>query len=981
MALAVTSPLSALNPDTPISGYWHRAWGPAEGMPRGEVTALAQTRDRYLWIGTDDGLIRFDGKRFESFNKRNTPAIRSNEVRALCAAPDGALWVGMQDGIVRFQGAERTRVETASGEAYVVTQSLLCQRDGSVLAGTSEGGLFYVETGKSVPLPGWGFGTTETISALALDEGGAVWVGTRRAGLLRCAARACEPMISPLLPSTAQIMALAVSTDGRVWIAALGSPLLVAEGLEINPGLASNELIGGQITNLASAADGALWVGTNDASLSRVVNGSIERFEPGPEHALTNARRLLISDDGSLWIGTTSAGLHLLTDAIARSYPISNDPGVTLTWAIMEDSTGQFWIGSNSGGAIRTNWNSVRTVYTLEDPLLGNSVNTVAETPDGRIWLGTLAGVYEMRPGSSPRPDTRRGAPSNYLMNLFVDSMGRMWVGGTDAGARFLDADGWHVLGEPEGFTGHYAWRYAEDSSGSIWITTPRRGLFRYRDGQFSSVTDNGKTIRAIAIYADNQNRIWIAVQDAGLQIIVDERVHAFGAQSGLPTDQLFSIIGDDLGALWIGTNRGMFRLELQQLESVLAGTLDQATPMLFNSDDGMRSDESNRDSGPLSWKSRDGNLWFATTDGVVRIDPRNISRDQSPPPPMIVSVVVDGERIDHEAQNHLATRTRRIDVGFAAVNFSSPDRVHYRYRLDGLDREWVNVRTRDHAELTGLKPGAYRFDVETSINGGPWSPQPASFAFSIAIPFHESPLFLSLVAGLILIFGVIFHHFRVTALSRRTALLQERNEMARELHDTLAQSVSGTLVRLELAARMVPENCEPLREHLLTSYGVAKEGLDEVRRVVHRLRSEESENPPLHKVLETRIARQLRSTGIKLNFRTSAGAIALGPVMTHQICRIMEEAVSNAILHARTRKIDVSLEIAAGRLELSVLDYGGDVDLAALSTRKHAGIRGMRERAEEIGAVLDLERRTGAGLCVTLRVPVPDVAAPRVPG
>jgi signal transduction histidine kinase len=401
-------------------------------------------------------------------------------------------------------------------------------------------------------------------------------------------------------------------------------------------------------------------------------------------------------------------------------------------------------------------------------------------------------------------------------------------------------------------------------------------------------------------------------------------------------------------------------------LDQVLVqpGFVAQATH--FGASDGMRSENCNGTVQPAAWKRRDGSLWFATTRGVVRIDPSRLGQQPSSPRVLIESVRVDGRTIDRSHPGILDAATRRVDVAFTALGLHTPERAAFRYKLEGLDADWQDATGKRELEFTGLRAGKYRLVVGLAARDGEWLPAQVEYVFAVAAPFTETPRFyLLLVAGVALC-GFAWHRYRLALLNARTARLQERAHIARELHDTIAQGFSGILVRLEVAARMTPEPDAATRERLAGVQAIARESMQSLRAAVAVMQPEGRIGANLDRVLREQIERQLQDTDLVWTFVCEGAPRDFGPVASHHLCRITQEAISNVLMHAAAANVDIRLSYSAEGLCLTIADDGRGLrePVARTLASGGSGIIGMRARMEEIGGLFEI-LDGGKGGCI----------------
>ena len=960
-----------LDPERSSGDFARRAWQTDSGLPQNTVHAVAQTQDGYVWVATEEGLARFDGFGFQIFDRLNTPALKSNDIRALLVADKpGDLWVCTAAGVARLSGGEWRTFTTADGLASDDVAAAYEDRGGAVWFATSAGLSRYVGdkftnfTAKD-GLEGGG------VLALAEDSEGNLWVGTGE-GLSRFREGAFTT------ETTGEGSARAVGTiargdDGRLWFGTPNGLSCLHEG-RLQTFTTRDGLPNDRITALRAERGGGLWVGTA-AGLARLRGGRFETFKGEEGDGLSGGIILALFEDaeGSVWVGTESEGLTQLKDRKFTTYTTREGLASDLVKSIYEDREGRLWVGTYGGGLSLLKDGTVRT-YTTEQGLASNIVLSLAGGADGALWVGTPDGLSRLRDGEFKTYTSAEGLPHDFVRSIYADRAGALWVG-TRGGLARLVGEEFETYTTGEGLPDDFVGTIYEDARGVLWVGT-LGGLSRFEDGRFQTYTtrEGLSDNVVISIHGDAEGRLWIGTNGGGLNLFKNGRFTPFTTRDGLPNDTVYRVLEDGRGRLWMSCNKGVFRLDKSELEDFAAGRTRRLNPVVYGTADGMRTRECSGGGHPSAWRGSDGRLWFSTIKGVATVDPERLSLNSQPPPAVVEQVRVDGEAVAALPDLRLPPGKSRFDFHYAGLSFVAPEKVRYRYKLEGFDSDWVDGGDRRVAYYTNLGPGEYRFLVVACNNDGVWSSAPAAFRFRLEPHFYRTYWFYALVlvgAGLVAwqLYALRLRQVR----ARYGAVLAERNRIAREIHDNLAQEILGISVQLEIVARTMASAPDAARKHLDRARALVRSSVAEARRYVWDLRSQSLDERDLPAALAEMTRRLTAESGVQTQFSVGGTFRPLAPQVENNLLRIGQEAVNNAVRHARARVITVSLEFGAREVRLEVKDDGRGFDSGNYNggAGGHFGLVGMRERAEQMGGTASVASAPGRGTAVTVSVPI----------
>ena len=817
--------------DKPLTAYFRETWTTRQGLPHNQVNAIAQTPDGYLWFGTWEGLARYNGLEFHVFDRGNTPALKDNGVRSVRASEDGALVIGtsrggvtvkrgdswrtwmVKDGLAQEEvmdalldrkgrlwvATENSGIDMVDGSRVVhhgtgsglpnnVTYGLLLDRDDSVWAATAGGLVRFVDgrmtvAGRDSGLP------DAPVFRIIQDASGTLFVGTERGVYRREGDRFA--LVSPLLPNDG-VPSLAQDLAGNLWVGTVNNGLLRLAKSGVEKFTSLRGLPNNRVAALLADREGSLWVGTN-AGLLRLSDAPFSTMNGDQGLSDDYVRALTQSRDGSLWIGTSRGLNRWRGGKVEASYTAADGlPGDSVL-SLLEDRDGSLLVGSYTDGLLRLRDGKLVAQYDNAHGMPGsNQVRALAQQADGTVWIGTTRGLVRMRDGKFQRFGVAEGLPREFIISLHLARDGSLWVGTANGAARIVDervqvVDMRGMNGAQDVFDFH------EDADGTLWFATDR-GLLRWRNGN----------------------------------------LQALGLSQGLPVDTLFGVVDDGVGSLWLTSNRGVMRLERAEAEAVFAGSKTRIELDRFGEADGLASSQCNGGSGPVVLRDHDGRIWVATAGGAAAVDPRSLHAYKRTLPPVVIEqVLANDAKVALQSALRLPAGTRKLEFHYASLSFQTPRFVRYRYRLEGVDRDWIERGNQRVAQYTNLGPGKYRFTVNASAPGlgHGWSIDSTTLDIEIAPRLWQQPWFLALLAGLACLLVVGLYRWRLGHLRTRAALLEEvveqRTSDLREQTDKLRESdreKSTLLARLKEQSEAFERQA---REDALTGLG-NRRGMDE---------------------------------------------------------------------------------------------------------------------------------------------------------
>jgi PAS domain S-box-containing protein len=801
IGIAPVAAEAALDPAKGISQYVHSAWGTENGLAMNSVVAIARTPGGFLWLGTEEGLVRFDGLTFKTYTHANVPALISNEVTALICDRSGALWIATRGGgIAVMDRAGRFRSLTVKdGLSNDAVLSLLEDEHGRIWAGTDGGGVDRISGGR-IDSFRTGDGLPDgTAFAIVSDGAGSVWVGTHQ-GLARIADdRVITAGIDPEM-SGKDIRSLLWARNGELWVGTDSNGLYRLGRGKARRYTAADGLRANTIWTMLEDPSGTLWVGTPAGlhRLTRAGDSGRPRFSVfGHDQGLSgnDVWSLLDDGEGDLWIGTLDGGLDRLRDGPATAYTKQEGLSDEVVLPVFEDSTGAIWMGTAGGGVNRLKGGIVRS-FSKKDGLGKGIVFSVTEDRSHVIWAATREGVSRFDKGRwKPVPMQLPGG----IQSLYPARDGSLWIG-TRSGLARWSAGEMSVLTTRDGLSNNNVLSLYEERSGTLWIGTGGGGLNRFESGTFLAYGKaHGLPNEIVRDIASAAGSLWLATNGAGLVRFSNGYFHAFTAHEGLPDDTLFRVLDDGAGNLWLSANRGIFRVSIARLRQVEAGTAASVDAAVFGTGDGMKSKECNGGFQPAGWRARDGRLWFPTMRGAVVIDPVVAGRAGDRPPVLIEEIREDGRLVAMHPAPSVDRGSGKLEFHFLALSIGAPESVKYRYMLEGFDRDWSEPDPRRVAYYTNIPPGRYTFRVTACNKHGVWNSQAASVRIELRPRYYQTWWF-AVVAGLAVV-GSAAALYRVrierakarearlvALVAERTSALSESEAMFRELAENITE-------------------------------------------------------------------------------------------------------------------------------------------------------------------------------------------------
>jgi signal transduction histidine kinase/ligand-binding sensor domain-containing protein len=797
---ALVLPLFAsLDPNKPIAQFIHDTWDASKGLPQSSVLNLEQTPDGYLWFGTEEGLVRFDGVQFTVFTKANTPGLENNEISYLLA-DRGGLWIATHGGGL-------TRLHAGKFSAYnsknsPLPDTILClfeDTKGALWIGTDGSGLFRLDKGRFRRFTEKDGLPDNSVFSVTGGPDGDLWIGTDT-GLTRI-------VDDRLLPYTGRngvvpryVRSICPDKNGNIWVGSNGGGLfrLSKEGMTrftTSDGLSSNAIL-----SLYEDSAGTLWIGTGGGGLDRYAHGAFTSYTSKDGLLGNDVSSVLEDSGGSLWVGSPGGGLNRFRNPIFTTLSARDGLAGDIVLPIFQDSSSALWVGT-SQGASRLKDGQI-TTFTTKNGLPNNLVLAIAEDREHSIWMGTRGGLVRLQKGKLRRFSAEQGLPSDIVPWLYTGRDGTLWLG-TRGGLSYFDGHRFHTYTTADGLSSNNVTAIYEDDGGVLWVGTNGGGLNRLEKGHFTRFSNRDGLSNDViwSIMGDTNANLWIGTNGGGLNRFHNGRFVHYGTREGLFDDALFNVLDDGSGSLWLSSNRGISRIAKRELDLIDSGIAGSLESRVFGPADGIRVTECNGAFEPAGWRLNDGRLAFPTPKGVVFVHP---GYDVPPPaPPVRLEKVMIGSReLPADAPIVVPPDRRQLEFHFTALELGTPEKVQFRYILEGFDKDWTPSGNRRVAYYTNIPPGVYRFRVIARTGNGAWSTAPASLSVTLQPHLYETKTFDFIVLVLMTGMCIGVYRLRVNQLKVRERklirLVDERTEALRSSETQLRRSRDELEIRVE---------------------------------------------------------------------------------------------------------------------------------------------------------------------------------------
>ncbi|MDB6034206.1 MAG: hypothetical protein JWM16_4544, partial [Verrucomicrobiales bacterium] len=778
--------------------YTVDSWQTPDGLPANTVTAIAQTPDGYLWVGTLNGLARFDGVRFKVFGKAE--GLPNTRVLCLLLDRQGSLWIGTEGGgLARWQSGTFSNLRAKDGLANDVVQALAEDKSGRIWIATA-GGLSCWQEGKFIHdpkvVPGF-----RGLYPRIVAAGDQLWT-TELGGVHILENGKLTRPVNSLEPSAfSSIYAIHRGPSGRLWLGGANNYVsCLASNGEVQVFAEEAGQLLNSIWELLETRSGDVWVGTASGGLRRLRNGRFISLTT-QEGLSDNSVRCLFEDrEANLWVGTVGGGLNRVKPRRLSTFTTRDGLSHNVVMSVAEDPDGVLWIGSNCGG-LNMRRNGIITSLTGDYLLDNECIWSLLAARDGSLWIGTWGGgLFRKRGKEITRYPLTHFGSDEPILALCPDRNDGLWVGTYSQGLKLFRNGNFMDIPETNG-SAKFITSIVQDTTGDLWVGTGGNGLEKLEFGSLPPPT-GGRTILfsreqglpndfVRTLLLDKKGVLWIGT-DGGLARLSKGRIAAFTRAHGLPDEVISQILEDDRGFLWLGSNKGIFRVSKAELELIADGGSAPLSVLAYGRADGMENAQCTGGFHPAGLRARDGHLWFSTVKGLVQIDPNGLVRNELPPQVLVEEVRVDGVPVaGAERLQQIPPSATRLELEFTATSLTAAERNRFRHRLEGLDKDWVEDGPQRMVAYHHLPPGRYKFELAACNGDGVWNQAAIALSLRVLPPFWKTWWF-GMLAGFVVLGGggwgvrswsVRRLGHKLQALQEQHALEKERARIAQDIH------------------------------------------------------------------------------------------------------------------------------------------------------------------------------------------------------
>ncbi len=961
----------AIDPHRTISQYVRQRWGEESGLPKGPVYSINQTPDGYLWIGTERGLFRFDGLRFLPMPSGVPGSPMLSHVLGLTVDGEGSLWARLRrPTLLRYRGGVFENVMRQLGVPSVNTTAMGRAADGSLLlwALRGEGSAIILRGGKfeTVAAPA-GFSRSPVL-ALAQTPDGSIWVGTRDAGLFRL--RGTETIaVTKDLPDP-KVNAIVSAGKGELWIGT-DAGIVRWNGEKLTKAGIPPALDGVQALSLAVDRDANLWVGTNSGGLIRANEYGVASLVD-PESESNNAVTAIFEDrEGNIWSGS-GGGLERLRDSTFVSYSLPEGVPSDGSTPIFGGSDGCVWFAPANGG-----------LWWLKDNEHG-SINAGGLTQDliysigggdGELWVGRQNGGLTLLRGKDQKMIARTftmadGLAQNSVYSVHRARDGTVWAGTLSGGVSKLMNGRFTNYTVADGLISNTVNAILETSSGAVWLASPM-GVSAFSKGRWRRYASG----EVNCLLEDAAGVLWVGGA-AGLSLYTGERIQPLAKAPASLRETVLGMAEDTDGFIWVTTANRVMRVNRERLKQ---GALSEGDLREYGLADGLRGTEGVKRHRSVV-TDQFGRIWFSLNRGISVVDPERMKSNTTPAFAHIQAISADGNPVAIQPATRIEGGHRRLAFTFTGLSLSVPERVRFRYRLDGFDRDWSEPATTREAAYTNLGPGSYSFRVIASNPDGVWSGEEAVVRFVVEPLFWQTWWFrvaslLALALLTLALYRYRLHHVTKQMNVRFEERLAERTRIAQELHDTLLQGFLSASMQVHVAADQL-DNGSQAKPILSRALQLMQQVIEEGRNAVRGLRSSNSASLDLEQAF-SRVQQELALAGntkepVAFRVIIEGEPRPLQPMLRDDVYRIGREALINAFRHSRAQSVEMEIHYTSMELRVVVRDDGRGIDpkIVAAGRDGHWGLSGMSERANRIQSQFAIRSSPTSGTEVELAVP-----------
>ena len=965
-------------------------WDQEKGLPSPRIDSITRTADGYVWMATYGGLVRFDGLRFTTFTTNLIPALKVNTVNCVFVDHKNVLWIGTTAGtLIKMTGAGFTGVDLPSS-AYDGKRinALTEDADGNLWLAFDDAGIlslstngFKIFSATNGLLPG-------SVTQLLCDRTKRLWAVAANQLMTFVDGKWRVPETTNAPPETVRVIGEA--SNGGIWVATLASARGGTRIYNLNNGNWSRDFSPypwpqnsprSRTQALFEDAQGRLWCATAGGGIFlRLRNEGWQRLVSVGSLSQSDALCFREDESGIVWIGTRTAGLHQVRPRPVKTLQLPDEANQNVVLTVCAARDGSIWAGTEGAGIFRWQGN-VRTRYPMEGGSSNSTVNTMLEDSQTNLWAGTAGGLFRLN-GQKFEPVEGSPAMQTPVMSLYEDRNGAVWAG-TRGGLLRFSQNETRLFTSHDGLGGAPVRALTEDNDGHMWVAIETAGIFRQVDEHFEQVSNLPPSLAngTRAIHCDSEGALWFATRVSGLFRLKDGLLDAWdNASDGLPSDRFFALLEDDKKNLWISSESGIFGSRRSMLTSYRRGHSTSLSPWRLTQADGLAYNVCTGGGQPAASRSADGRLWFGDGPTVAAFDPDTVPRATRVRTPIVEEILVDRQPVMPGADGvRVRSGANSFEFHYTAPNILAPQRIKFRYRLDGVDKQWVEADTRRTVTYTHLSPGHYQFNVQAAALDEDWSNSTSASMPLIVTPrFYERPT-VQIAAGIILLSAVAFgvwraernrSRLRLERLRLQTAMEQERQRIARDIHDDLGAGLTEIILLSDNLHDELPPvpGSEKMVNEISTRARALTRAMDEVVWAVNpRNDTLEGLLTYFNKFAQEYLTRA--NIRCRMDVPLELPFITLAAETRHHLYLTCKEALNNCVKHSGATEVWIHLKPAGQNYVMSIEDNGKGFEIRNIA--RGNGLQNMRRRLEEVGGYCDIQSKPGSGTRVILMISV----------
>jgi ligand-binding sensor domain-containing protein/signal transduction histidine kinase len=947
----------------PFHNFTVRAWTTANGLPRESVQALAQTADRYLWVGTIGGLVRFDGSSFIMFNRHNTSAIRENSVFSLLAAKDGSLWVGTEGGgALHYNNGNFESFAERQGLTNGFVRSILEDARGTIWLGT-DNGVFRLEGGQFKRIDGTPNFPSITVHVIIQASDGALWIAGSR--LVRWKDSIAEDWPLGRESTQTAIKSVLEAHNGYLYLGGVNGLYQIRPyGNQVRRAPKKIAGVDDTIRSLHEAANGDIWIATTKHGVLLDHDGRIQPVKLIQNSSSNTVFCIFEDKNHSLWFGTQTGLVRLRQTAITTV--LLPGTGDSDFGNVYEDTQGKMWFAYSHLYQF-ANYKLER----LKFPSLGAIViHNIFRDMAGAIWIGTGGqGVFRLWHGTVEHYTIANGLVNNFIRVMIQDDADGVWIG-TDGGLSH-----WHKTAS-NGLAINTVLGYTDvrdilaEGNGDLWVAAAE-GVKFLHNGAFeeNTVTHQLKQEKVLTLCKDSTGGLWFGTEDNGIFRWKSGRLAHYTRGDGLPTDQVYKVLEDKNHRIWFSSSNGISTANLTAFENA-GNQPGRHLPVTFYATaEDMQCTQVYGSIQPAGFVARDGHVWFPGIEGPIRM-PLTTETPTDTAPVIIDGVVVNGRGIDAASRITLRPDTSRVEFHFTTVLPQSPERIRYRYRLFGFDKGWTDASAERAADYTNLPPGSYEFHVIAYDLNNPSGITEAKAVLIQKPYFYHTSWFLGICILVLVSIAFAGNRIYVRNLRARYAgILQERARVARELHDTLIQGCTTVSALLDASSLTQGASSEKLLMHAREQIRATTEN---TRRAVWNLRNDERSHDHFDRAIDSLVGKFRKDFELPVRMNVSGKPFDISEECEHELMMVMREALYNSARHSHASDVSVNIRYDTAALVLELADNGIGFDVTEVMRNGdlHYGLKGLKERIARMKGNVILQSVIGKGTSITVSLP-----------